>query len=136
MRLVRYSIYGMLLAFAMYVCGALYHHNTFDASLFNQSVVPLTVWGIIAGIVGGGIVTGIAVLINRLRKRPVSPWPWHHWLAFGTFFTAPLFFGNWLLAVLLHHFFVWPAALLLSCIGSTLYVSCVYLFTRTPTKPT
>lgn len=69
MRLGRYALYGILLAFTMYLAGALYRHYTINADVLNQNIVPLVLWGVFAGAVGGAFVMGLETLASLIKMK-------------------------------------------------------------------
>jgi hypothetical protein len=67
MRLGRYILYGVLFAFVMYLAGATYHH--YPVYLLKASVLPLLLWGIFAGVVGGVFVMGLESFTGLIKRK-------------------------------------------------------------------
>lgn len=51
MRLVRYALYGVLIACVMYLAGAAYRHHTINKAVLSTVFLPIVLWGLFAGLV-------------------------------------------------------------------------------------
>lgn len=74
MRLGRYALYGVLIAFGMYLGGVWYTRRTINADLLNQVAVPLVAWGVFAGVIGGALVMGLEAFAGLIKRK----WPTRH----------------------------------------------------------